>query len=107
MAAEPTYSMVISTTDSAAEADALAKALVERRLAACVQRTPIVSHYVWDGEATTADEILLLIKTRSDRLDEIRSFIDEHHSYDSPELIELPIVSGLPGYLAWIDEWVG
>lgn len=103
MPADPAYSLVMTTTDSAAEADTLAEALVAQHLAACVQRTVVVSHYVWDGQATRADEILLLIKTRADRVPDVERFIAEHHSYATPEVVEIPIVSGAPAYLAWID----
>ncbi len=101
------YSLAMTTVGSADEADDLAAVLVERRLAACVQLTPIVSHYVWDGAPQRSDEILLLIKTATSRMADLRAFLEAHHPYDTPELIEVPIVSGLPGYLGWIDQSVG
>jgi periplasmic divalent cation tolerance protein len=101
------YSLAMTTVGSAAQADELAAALVERRLAACVQLTPIVSHYVWDGAAQRSSETLLLIKTAAAQMAELRAFVEAHHPYDTPELIEVPIVSGLPAYLGWIDRSVG
>lgn len=98
------YSVVLTTTDSVDEADRLAKGLVEAKLAACVQLSAITSHYVWDGAATKSDEILLLIKTRRSKTAAIQAFIRENHSYDTPELVELPIISGSAKYLAWIDD---
>jgi len=84
----------------------LAAALVEGRLAACVQLVPIVSHYRWEGEAARAEETLVLVKTTAARAPDVREFVDHHHPYDTPELIEVPIVSGLPDYLDWIDRSV-
>ena len=101
------YSLAMTTIGSADEADDLAAALVEQRLAACVQLTPIVSHYAWDGARQRSDETLLLIKTATSRMGDLRAYVEAHHPYDTPELIELPIVSGLPGYLAWVDRSVG
>ncbi|HEX2259036.1 MAG TPA: divalent-cation tolerance protein CutA [Actinomycetota bacterium] len=97
---------MVTTTDSDEEADAIAESLVRQQLAACVQRTRITSHYMWEGDYEKSDEILILIKTRSDKVDAIKRFIEENHSYDTPELIEVPIVSGLAGYLGWMDEVV-
>ncbi|MGH9280104.1 MAG: divalent-cation tolerance protein CutA [Acidimicrobiales bacterium] len=98
------YALVMTTTDSPDEAESLARSLVEARLAACVQLTPIVSHYVWEGTPTRAAETLLLAKTRADRVADITRFIEEHHSYDTPEVVALPIESGSAAYLRWIDS---
>jgi periplasmic divalent cation tolerance protein len=101
------YALVMTTTASGADADQLASVLVERRLAACVQLVPMVSHYVWEGQATRATETLLLIKTTAARVADLAAYVDEHHPYDTPELLEIPVTSGLPAYLRWIDESVG
>jgi periplasmic divalent cation tolerance protein len=100
------YSVLMTTTDSDEEAGSLAAQLVEKRLAACVQLSRIVSHYVWEGKATTNNEILLIIKTQAAKVQDIMDYVNEHHSYNTPELVELPIMSGLPAYLHWIDESV-
>lgn len=104
---EHEHAMVMTATDDPAEADALARRLVEDRLAACVQVTAVTSTYRWEGEVTTGDERLLLIKTRADQVAAVQAFLAEHHSYDTPEVIEVPITSGLPEYLGWIDASVG
>jgi periplasmic divalent cation tolerance protein len=62
---------------------------------------------MWEGKCTKSDEILILIKTRSDKVEAIRRFVEQNHTYDTPELIELPVAYGLPAYLRWIDEVVG
>lgn len=97
------YSMVFSTTSDRPEAERIATALVERGLAACVQLMPIDSVYRWQGKIEKAGEILLLIKTRSDRVDKAILAIKAAHSYEVPEIIAVPIESGLPEYLAWVD----
>ena len=99
--------VVMTTTDDPEEANALARGLVEARLAACVQAMPIASTYRWEGEVETADERLLLVKTRADHLDAVKAFLAERHSYDTPECFVVPVVGGLPAYLAWLDESVG
>ena len=107
MSAEAEHVVVMTTTDDPEEAAALARMLVDERLAACVQAMPIASTYRWEGAVETADERLLLIKTRADRVDEVKTFLDEHHSYDVPECVVVPVTDGLPAYLAWVDDSVG
>jgi uncharacterized protein involved in tolerance to divalent cations len=92
---------------SAAEAETLAAHLLARRLAACVQLTPIRSRYVWKGETAQADEVLLLIKTRLALFDRVRDAICELHSYETPEILALPVVAGDADYLAWIADSTG
>jgi periplasmic divalent cation tolerance protein len=100
--------LVFSNCGSAEEADRVARHLVEARTAACVNVVPGVrSTYRWKGTVEQADEWTLLIKTRRDLLDELRRKLREVHSYEVPELIAIPIVDGLPEYLAWIDEETG
>jgi periplasmic divalent cation tolerance protein len=94
----------MTTAGNQEEADRLAGALVEQRLAACVQIIGINSCYVWDGQVQKEPELLLLIKTQSERYEQIERFITENHSYDVPEIVQLPISRGLGGYLSWIQE---
>jgi periplasmic divalent cation tolerance protein len=97
--------VVFCTAGSEAEAAKIAGALVERRLAACVNVVPGVSStYRWEGAVHTDSEWLLIVKTRRDRFDEIRAAIRELHSYELPEIVMLDITAGDPGYLAWIDD---
>lgn len=92
------------TCGSVEEADRIADALVERRLAACVQQLAIRSTYRWDGAVQHDDELLLLVKTRADRFDEVAATVRELHSYDVPAITAVPIVHGSDDYLTWIDN---
>lgn len=86
--------------DSAAR---IARALVEERLAACVQVVPgLVSTYRWDGAVRQAAEVLLLIKTTRERFEALKSRLPALHPYESPELVATDVVDGLPAYLAWV-----
>lgn len=100
------YSLVTSTCADKESAKAIAGLLVERRLAACVQIFPIESLYVWQGGVCDDNEVILLIKSKPELFDEIAAVIKENHSYEVPEVVQLPITGGLPEYLRWIDETV-
>jgi periplasmic divalent cation tolerance protein len=101
------YVQVLTSVGSEQEAERIAAALVERRLAACVQTIgPIASRYRWRGEVETAREWLCLAKTTAERCGEIETAIRELHSYEEPEIVATPIVAGSRGYLDWIDESV-
>jgi periplasmic divalent cation tolerance protein len=102
---EGQYLQVQTTTDSRAEAMELSRAAVESRLAACAQVAgPVASMYWWDGGLERAEEWLVLLKLPADRYDELAAFITERHSYDEPEIVALPIVTGSPAYLNWMHE---
>lgn len=97
--------LVLVTCGSEEEAHALAKRLVEARLAACINVVPgVVSHYWWEGRVHRDAEWLLLIKTRGELLEALTQRVRAWHSYDEPEVVALPIVGGSPTYLAWIRE---
>ena len=99
--------LVLSSTSSREEAQKIAEALVEGRLAACVQIVgPIHSVYRWQGAVEEAEEFLLLMKTTVTSLPRLRNELKSLHSYEVPECIEIPIESGLPAYMEWIDESV-
>jgi periplasmic divalent cation tolerance protein len=101
------HRLVLTTTGSQEEARTIARALVERRLAACVNIVPqIESIYRWRDAVDEAQEWLLLIKTSSGAFDRVRAAIQELHSYDVPECICLAIEDGSPGYLDWIADSV-
>src|SRR5579872_4304431 len=86
------------------EALRIAKALVERRLAACVNVLPRVqSVYRWEGEVRLESEYLLLIKTTEERFSSLRDSITELHSYEVPEVLAIPVRGGSDKYLAWIQ----
>ena len=79
--------------------------VVEARLAACAQVAgPVASMYWWDGGLERAEEWLVLLKLPVDRYDELAAFLTERHSYDEPEIIALPIVTGSAAYLTWMRE---
>jgi len=100
--------IVQCTASSREEARAIGRALLEARLAACVSISgEVESHYWWRGALEQAGEVLLLIKTTRERFDEVRRTILEHHSYEVPEIIALPIVAGHQAYLDWLTESVG
>ncbi len=99
------FIQVLTTAGSEREAEVIAGALVERRLAACVQVVgPIASTYRWQGEVETAREWQCLAKTASHRYQEVEDAIRELHSYDEPEILAVPILAGSAGYLGWIDD---
>ena len=96
--------VVYITASSRDEARALARALVEERLAACVNLLPVESVYRWQGAVEEAAEVLLVVKTRRARLDALAARVRALHSYDVPEIIALPLVAGSPPYLQWIAD---
>ena len=97
--------IVLTTASSSEEARKIAHALVERRLAACVNIVPgIESVYRWQGKIETAAECLLVIKTQAALFDRVRDAIGELHSYDLPECVMLEITAGSEKYLSWIQE---
>jgi periplasmic divalent cation tolerance protein len=99
------YLQVLTTAGSEEEAERIAVALVERRLAACVQIIgPIASRYRWRGEVEEAREWMCLAKTEASRYPQLEATIRELHSYEEPEIVATPIVAGSSGYLAWIGE---
>ena len=99
--------VVLSTVGKAEDASRIARTLVERRLAACVNVLPGVrSFYRWKGAVEEDEERLLVIKTRRDRFEALRAALVALHPYELPEAIALPIEAGHVPYLAWLDESV-
>lgn len=99
--------VAFSTVGSAEDAERVARALVERRLAACVNVVPgVVSIYRWKGAVEREEEHLLVIKTRAERLPALREALVALHPYEVPELVALDVADGHPPYLAWLDESV-
>lgn len=97
--------LVMTTVARAEDAEYLAREVVERRLAACVNVLPPMSSvYRWQGEVTREEERLLLMKTRADRFDALRDLLAEIHPYDIPEVIAIPIEGGSDSYLKWLDD---
>jgi periplasmic divalent cation tolerance protein len=97
------YLQVLTTIDSEEKALALQRVLLDQRTAACVQVLgPLRSAYWWEGEIEEAEEWLCLVKTRSSAYGRLESLIKQHHPYETPEIIALPIVAGNQDYLEWI-----
>lgn len=98
------YRLAISTCPDMGVAETIATALVEERLAACVNILPGArSVYEWQGGIEKEQEVLLLIKSRSDRLPALETRLLELHPYELPELIVVPLVGGSAPYLSWIE----
>ncbi len=100
--------VVLSTCGSPEEGEKIARALVERRLAVCVNVLPGArSIYWWKGAVEEAAECLLVIKTTRECFERLRAEFPALHSYDLPELVALPVVDGLEAYLSWIGDSTG
>jgi periplasmic divalent cation tolerance protein len=98
------YIQVVTTTERREDAERIGRALVEERLAACVQVAgPITSTYRWQGKIETAEEWQCWAKSRRDLFEQIEQTIRRLHPYEVPEILAMPIASGSADYLAWLD----
>lgn len=98
------FIQVTTTTETEADAERIARSLVEARLAGCVQIAgPITSIYRWKGKIETAGEWLCLIKSREDLYGAIEQAIRSLHPYETPEIIAVPITAGSRAYLDWLN----
>lgn len=98
--------IVFTTVSGADEAAELAGKIVGEKLAACVQVTPIASHYFWDGELRSEPEQLLSIKTFPEKYDELEQFIEANHPYEVPEIIAVDAERVSEGYLKWMASYL-
>ncbi len=98
------YGIVITTSAEKEEARRIAQALLNARLAACIQIVPIESHYRWEEKLEESTEYRLEIKTRSSHFGAIEALINDLHSYEVPEILLMPIVDGTDSYLRWVDQ---
>ncbi len=100
--------IVLVTVGTLKQGRAIARSVVKKKLAACVNilLSPVDSIYRWKGKVEVAHEYILVVKTTSQRYAALEKEIVQMHSYDVPEIIALPIVAGLPDYLAWLRESV-
>jgi periplasmic divalent cation tolerance protein len=100
--------LILSTCDSRDQGERIAHALVSERLAACVNIVPgITSVYRWQGNVESASEHLIVIKTTTELARAVEDRTAELHSYDTPELIRIPIEGGSERYLSWLVSSVG
>src|SRR5712664_395777 len=95
--------LVFTTYPSLVEAEQAGRALVERRLCACVNILPgMISHYWWQGAIERGEEVVMIIKTRASLAEEVRATVKALHSYTVPAILVLPIEGGEAGYLDWL-----
>jgi periplasmic divalent cation tolerance protein len=98
--------VVFVTATSTAQARRIARRLLQSKLAACVNMVPIESMFLWKGEIQEEEEVLMVIKTRAEAFDELMNEVKSMHTYDTPEVIAMPVVLGSREYLKWIDDEV-
>ena len=98
------YGIVLTTVATEAKVKKIATALVEMKLAACINFLPIQSVYIWEGKINCDTEYQLVIKTRMALVESIKKQITALHDYDLPELIVIPIVEGSTEYLQWLGK---
>lgn len=99
------YIQVLTTVDDEKKANEIARAILEKRVAACVQVLgPISSSYWWKGKIEQAKEWICLAKARADDYEELQSVIKAVHPYEVPEILAMPVVSGNPAYLNWVRD---
>jgi periplasmic divalent cation tolerance protein len=99
--------MIFCTCGTHDQARTIGDSLVEARLAACVNVLPPVhSIYRWEGKVESAEEVLLIIKTTQERFPAVRDHITQLHTYDTPEIIAVPVLDGSDKYLAWLRDQV-
>jgi periplasmic divalent cation tolerance protein len=102
---DESYILILVTAPSREVGEQIAMKLVEERLAACANLVgPIQSTYRWEGVVQKDDEVLLMIKTRSELFELVAECVRQNHPYSVPEVIGVTISQGLPSYLEWIDK---
>ncbi|MEH0664815.1 divalent-cation tolerance protein CutA [Vibrio scophthalmi] len=97
------FCIALTTTNSQALTERIIDALLEERLAACIQTMPIESHYVWQEQVCRDNETLLVIKTTQSNYVEVEQKVVELHDYDTPQVVQVPIVDGFNPYLSWLE----
>jgi len=102
------YRLVLVTCGTLTEAHLIARSLVSKRLAACINvaRSPVVSYYTWKGKLEKSREYLMVIKTTAKHLATLEKEVKRLHSYDLPEFLALPIAEGSNKYLSWVQASV-
>ncbi len=98
------FIIIQTTTNDENIASLISNILLERKLAACIQKYEIESLYRWKNKIEKDREIILNIKTKASLFKEIEKIIRENHNYETPEIIALPIISASSDYLNWLKE---
>lgn len=98
--------VVMTTVSNKEQAEKLAKGVLQARLAACVQVQEVTSHYWWDEKINREPEQLLYLKTTSDKYQALETWLVANHSYDTPEILQLPVEAGFVKYLNWMQKEV-
>jgi len=99
------YVQIITNTNTEENAEKIANALVRNRLAACVQIIgPTASVYWWKGEVEGAKEWLCIVKTRKDLFNAVEALVRRYHTYETPEILAVPIIEGNESYISWLNK---
>ncbi len=102
---KPKMYLILSSIDDAARAESISRTLVTEGRAACVSILPRVkSIYRWEGEIQTEEEILLLVKVPPEKVEDVVDRVESLHPYELPEIVAVPVSSGLDRYFSWVDE---
>lgn len=99
--------VVMTTVANKEQAEKVARTVLEARLAACVQVQDVTSYYWWDDKINRDGEQLLYLKTTPDKYEALEALLIENHSYDTPEILQLPVERGLEKYLSWMQKETG
>ena len=103
MSLSPEIVVILSTVPQE-KSEAMARALLDKRLVACINILPVRSFYHWKGELCDDQEQLLILKTTQKKAEKVIAAIKEMHPYEVPEIIALPVIAGHAPYLAWVHE---
>lgn len=98
--------VVLVTAASDRQARQIARKLLQKKLAASVNFVPVESMFLWEGDIQEEDEVLMIIKTNTESFDALLTNVKIVHTYDTPEIIAMPIVMGADDYLKWITNEV-
>ena len=97
------YCIALTTTNSEENKQTLIEQMLNQKLAACIQTMPIESHYVWKDELCCDNEWLLVIKSTQKNYPELEQVIVANHSYEVPQVVQIPFIDGYNPYLSWLE----
>ncbi|MFN7181580.1 MAG: divalent-cation tolerance protein CutA [Planctomycetota bacterium] len=100
------YYVVFVTAENNEHAHKIGEAILNKKLAACINYVEVTSHYWWENKLHKEPETMLIIKTAKDKFQQLLKTIKENHTYAVPEVIALPIVKGNPKYLVWLCDTI-